>query len=325
MMAIGYLKPILRIAPVVMAVATFPIKAEAAPAADAIEDHNVIIVTGEKQRKKKISNFIKSAVNVKNGQYARFNSSICAVAMGFNEQYNRVIEDRMRAVTKAADVRTGEPGCKPNMAIVAAKGSQDFIGTMRKKHPNAFGNLSIPARDRIMNGKGPAYVWNTTYAIGSAGSRNSSPGGGTGSSSSSLDGFGSGGGAPSFSGSNSRINTSIVRDINMAIVVIEKEALLGINLRQIADYGVMRLLANTDEPSEANLSERSILTLFSDRAEGYEAPQSVTAWDLALLKALYSTKNNVSASMQRAAMTGVFEEKLLEIAEGAERAEERQN
>jgi len=292
-----------------------------APAANADEDHNIIIVTGEKQRKKKINNFIKSAINISESQYARFSAPVCPTAMGLNAEYNKVIVDRMRAVTKAAGVRTASDDCDPNMAIVAIKDPKDFVSLLRNKHPSAFGKMSIPDRDKIISGPGPTYAWNTTYSVGAGGARNSAAGG-TGSGSSAVDGFGSDGGAQTYNSSNSRINTSIEKDISMSILVIEKSALLGVNLRQVADYGVMRLLANTDEPEQTNVSERSVLTLFSDRAEGYEAPQSVTAWDLALLKSLYSTKNNVSAALQRSAMTNIFEAELLKIAEAAEAAED---
>jgi hypothetical protein len=277
----------------------------------------VIVVLGDRERKKRVNSFIKTAVNTSGDQYARFNSTVCAVSMGFNAEFNRVIEERMRAVTKAAGVKTGKKGCNPNMAIIAMKDSPDFLGELRKKHPTAFGKLSLPARDRLMKGPGPTYAWNTTYEVG-AGNAESSSAGGTSSSSSSLDGFGSGGGAKSFSGSNSRINKAIVQDINMAILVIDKTALLDMNLRQIADYSVMRLLANTDEPARQDVSERSILSLFSDRKEGYEAPQSVTAWDLALLKSLYKTKNNISAAAQRSAMSAIFEAELIKIADASE-------
>lgn len=272
-------------------------------------DHNEIVVIGKKAQQARIETFIKSTVRVSGNQYARFSASICPVAMGFSEAYNQVIVQRIKEVTKAAEIGTGGEGCKPNMAIVAMKKSRDFIGDLRKKHPNVFGTMSIPARDRLMAGPGPAYVWNTIYAIGSGGAKGNAAGG----ANSSSDGFGSGGAGRMVKGTSSRIVSPVEMDISMAVLVVEKPALLGMNLRQIADYSAMRLLVNSNRSVDQKVTEHSILSLFSDKSEGATPPESLTEWDLALLKSLYSTRVNVYAPMQRGQMMAIFERELKSI------------
>ena len=284
------------------------------PAVDAQEDHNLIIVTGDKQRKKKIHNFIKSAVKIaKDSQYTRFQYPVCPVAMGFNEEMNNVIEQRMRDVIKFAEIRLNGKGCKPNMALVAIKGPQGFVKELRGKYAGTFGEMSIPQRDRLTRGPGPTYAWNVSYAQCSGGSGAS----GTGTDNK-LDGLGQSGDAKNCSSANSRLKMSTQQAMQMSVVVVDKERLQDCTLRQVADYAVMRLLANTKDPKRTDLSERSILTLFSEADDGFEIPESVTAWDVALLKSLYSTASDVTANRQRANMARIFDLKLLEVAQASD-------
>ncbi|GAB5481077.1 MAG: hypothetical protein Pars92KO_08340 [Parasphingorhabdus sp.] len=277
--------------------------AKAEPTTEA--DQNTIVVIGELERKKRINAFIRSAIKISNDeQYARYNVPVCPISLGLKADRNSFIETRIRAVAKAAGAKVAEPECDPNVIVVTTSGSQDFIAYLRKKHSKVFGAMHIPARNRLMKGPGPAYAWNIV--------RTTSTGGGAPVSGTFDDEEGDG---QSFSGSGSRIRQATQQNIDVAILLIEDTALLEINPRQLADYAVMRLLGNAGQPKNQTASESSILSLFSDRPEELEAPQSVTAWDLALLKALYQAPNDLNAQQMRNNMKRIFEKELVKIAD----------
>ena len=292
----------------------------------AAEDITEILVIGEKARKKRIQTFIKSAIRPTRGdQYARYHKRVCPVAMGLPEEHNRVIEQRMLQVADAAGIKTGKPGCRTNMGIVIVHEAVDFMSEIRSSHPTIFNGISIIGRDRIMAGSGPAYAWNIVETRGGDGS---SEGNSSGQFSNQVGtSTQSGGGGPialhtsaptnfrSYRSPNSRLVKAVRQELNMSVVLIEKSALEGVDLRQVADYGLLRLLTDTRDIATDQVSERSILTLFSDRKNSVEPPLSITAWDFAFLKALYKTPSNRTAAQQRSAMARKFDKELVKMAQ----------
>src|SRR3546814_11154869 len=67
----------------------------------------------------------------------------------------------------------------------------------------------------------------------------------------------------------------------------------------------MRTLAMTRPGTAVAAEGRSILGLFDDRRAGRAPAQSLTARDLAYLKALYSTRSVSTAAQQRATMARI--------------------
>lgn len=69
--------------------------------------------------------------------------------------------------------------------------------------------------------------------------------------------------------------------------------------RQLADFAAMQLFARTRPQFEATQPAPTILILLDDAATGRPAPLSLTGWDLAYLKALYSYTDRYSAGAER--------------------------
>lgn len=284
-------------------------------------DDSEILVIGETQRKNRVSNFIKTIVKPsREGQYASFQGRICPVAMGLPDEHVNVIEARMIEVAKAANIKTGKPGCAANMAVVIVHDTKDFFAELRKKSPEILSGISIPERNLLMNAPGPAYAWQTITARGANGSSDSGAGtalvGGKDITTGDLSsGLRSGNGSRTSRGSNSRINRSVRFDINLAVVLIEKSALENVTLRQVGDYSLMRLLGHTQDVKFEDINERTVLSLFTDRADDMNPPESVTAWDMAFMKSMYKAKGAKSAARQRNAMAKVFDKELVKWAQ----------
>ena len=285
------------------------------------EDINEILVIGDKARKKRIHTFIRNVIEPSRAdQYARYAKRICPVAMGLPDEHNRVIEYRMRQVADAAGIKTRKPGCDANLAVVVVQEPRDILRELRTKHPQIFGEISLPDRRRLISQPGPVYAWHDVETRGGMGARAQSLSGAM-VLESSVTGMTSIGGSTegqAYRSGNSRYTRSTRQDLNLSVVVIESSALKGLDLRQVADYALMRLTGDTGDQNIDDLPERSILTLFAPRAEGEEPPLSVTAWDLAFLKSLYKSKRNVSAAQQRSSMATIFEKEIMKAASETE-------
>src|SRR3546814_19328423 len=79
----------------------------------------------------------------------------------------------------------------------------------------------------------------------------------------------------------------------------------GADTPQLADDWAMRTSAMTRPVTAVAAEGRSILGLFDDRRAGRAPAQSLTARDLAYLKALYSTRSVSTAAQQRATMARI--------------------
>jgi len=283
-----------------------------------VSDDNEILVIGERDRKVRINGFIKSVLKpVRNDQYASFRGKICPVAVGLPDEHVEVIETRIRDVAKYSGIKVGGSKCDANMAVVIVNDPKDFFKELRENQPAILEGISIAERNRIMRQPGPAYAWQTiaTRSGNGGGAKSASAAMAMESSIKGMTPIANTTRGVSYDASNSRYYKSMRFDIRLGVVLIDKNALEGVTLRQIADYSLMRLIGHTSDVNANNVSERSILSLFTDRAEDFQPPESVTAWDVAFLNSLYKSKGNVSASSQRSIMTNRFDRQLVKIAE----------
>jgi len=105
----------------------------------------------------------------------------------------------------------------------------------------------------------------------------------------------------------SRLANTTYDEFKGSFLVIQRSALIGNSLTQIADYAALRSFVAANEKHVESLQESSILTLFNDREKNIEPMEHISDWDLALVNALYSTSANISAMRQRVAMVNKIE------------------
>jgi len=307
-----------------------PVKASLQTNTPALNNDSEILVLGDKQRKSRVSDFIKTIIKPSKGdQYASFQGKICPVALGLPEDHGRVVEQRMLAVAAAANIKAGKADCQANMAVVVVNDPQDFFAELRREYPQILDGIAIAERNRLINGPGPAYAWQAVAMRGANGYNGADTGAimGLGGAEQRGNAIGTtfttstsankGARSRSVSGANSRLKRSVRFDINLAVMLVHKHALEGVTLRQLGDYSLMRLLGHTQDVQFEDIHERSILSLFTDRADDFDPPESVTAWDMAFMKSLYKTRGAKSAARQRSAMAPKFEKELVKWAEQA--------
>jgi hypothetical protein len=116
--------------------------------------------------------------------------------------------------------------------------------------------------------------------------------------------------------SESRITAAARPQFAAAAVVVEARSLAGLTTIQLADYAAMRALSKGD-PSKLPGTAPTILNVL-ETPMGEEVPITMTPWDLAFLRSLYSAQPNLAPGAQRSAIArGVREQ--LEKGEGQER------
>lgn len=283
-----------------------PGKTAEAPADEAI------IVTGKRITDDAVADFVKAVtVETSGAQLAAFRAPICPMSMGLPDAFNRVIEQRIRAVAEEAGIDVAKEGCSPNVTVLVTDDGPKLISRLRSTHPSMFQDRDASMNRSLVGQPGPARAWQVIEARGSDGrpvqrvnfvdlrplipgippswaAVVATPRGKY------LDGV-----IPS------RITRSTRQDISLSFVVIDVAAIDGLSLAQVADYAAMRALAQTDPKDARTTGQPTILTLFDDRKSGEPPADAITPWDQAFLKSLYKTRRTISAGLQRANMARI--------------------
>ncbi|WP_312487872.1 hypothetical protein [Sphingomonas sp.] len=211
----------------------------------------------------------------------RFREPVCIGTAGLPSAAGEEILRRMMAVVDWLGVPMAPDGCRPNILILFADDPQAQLLRLRSQSPQIFGDLTREAIGRIVKSPGPVYAWNAAIRVSRDGDQP----------------FQTDNWSELKVGAASRLLTPIRQDIAGSVVVIEKKALLGKTLNQIADFAVMRGMAAT-RPVEGAVMP-TILTLFN---KDTSPPLELTEFDRGLLEGLYRSQPHTLASQQRGNM-----------------------
>lgn len=235
---------------------------------------------------------------------ARFEQPLCLMVASTDMALAREIAERIVENAKAAKVRMGKKGCRPNALLNLSEDAHAQLVAIRKSGRRLFAGLSPRALDKALAARDPVYVLQaseTSAASGEVLVANPEAPGANGTP-----------GPTNAVWSAGRLKRETREDMLAALVVIDSTAVAGLDAVQIADYASLRLLAPTGEvdAKEAG-APRTIMTLFV--APG-TAPPAMTRFDRAYLKALYRMPaGSFSTEVLRAAV--------LEVARGGEEDE----
>jgi len=262
--------------------------ASALPAAQAPAYDAPIVVEGELQRDAAVRNYVNALAIASPGEkIARFEKSICPASVGLSDEMNRQVEQRIRRVAAAASVPVAAPGCAANLLLFVAPDRAAFIRQLQKERPMLFGLMTDSQVRGLAEQTGGAVTWQLFEQRGAdgrtlnnAGARDEGP--------STLAGV-----------TSSRLLPQTRTDLDITIVVLEPAAFTGATIPQLADYVAMSGLMQTAPQGHPKAAAPTILTLLEDKRLGRPAPMSVTAYDLAYLKALYTMSNTLQAAPQR--------------------------
>jgi hypothetical protein len=274
--------------------------AQEAPESAAPQSSQDIIVEGVRQQRERVRGFIKSLDDVPNfGQIGKFHSPVCPAVMGLPDAQGRMVADRMKQVARAAGIRTADTKCAPNVLLIASIDKGSTIEALYQSFPAYFHGMSGKEVRRLAASKEPSVAWQTKGLLSADG---------TALKKTPLDGYYINEGT----NSGSRVRAGTMPQFVSSIVMVERSALNGLNVTQVADFAAMRAFADTDPKRAAGAGAPTILTIL-DKGDDQMVPVTLTHWDLGYLKSLYATSNAYYANYQR----GDMEQELVkELAKG---------
>ncbi|MXP08572.1 hypothetical protein [Pseudoblastomonas halimionae] len=264
---------------------------------------NRVVIRGrapltEKETKKIANRYVRELTIISgNNAVARYEREMyCPAVIGLSDDINRRIAERMRLVAEVGGVQPAEPGCPTSALVFFVDDKTSFLSEFRKAYPEYF--QSYVKHWKMPDEEGPAIAWTLWLPM----VRDGMPPSHHILSNPYVSV--SEGGTPMLA----PVNIAVM----MAVVVIERDGAKGFSTDQLADYAVMRTLTDRLAEKLADSGAPTILTVLSTPM-GEDAVASVTAWDLAYIKARYSGDprlrgNRVGSSLKSVVFDAAEEE-----------------
>ncbi len=268
-------------------------------------DETTIVVTGQKDLERQIDNFIGALTpSSPSAQIGRYEDEICPRTLGFNDAQRAAVEERIKLVAQSVGMRAGGADCRINMLVIAAPDKAAFLKEVGTKHAYLFGDRTPTEMRKIMAQPGAATAWQVEGQLNADGRPVT----------------------PEFGipvnrtvRSPSRITTGARPYVAGSVVVMDSRTLVGLSTTQVADYALMRAFAKINPAKLETTTAPTILRVL-DAPDNAEVPLTLTQWDFAFLKGLYSGSNNLYASSQRSEIGRVLEQEVGGKDEGGDKA-----
>lgn len=227
---------------------------------------------------------------------ARWDDRICIGVANLRAEPAQYIVDRVSTVAEDLGVIPGEPGCQPNVIIIASDDPDGLARQLTEERDRAFrmGGSGMDrggaALEAFVTSDAPVRWWQVSMPANSeTGQRATRIPGECRDPCQSPQDY-----APVTSTfAASRLSTQIVDYIFRTVVILDIDQISGVSGQQLADYVAMVTLAQIDP--EADTSRyASILNVF----EAPDTATGLTEWDQAYLRGLYDaerTRKNLHA------------------------------
>ncbi len=263
-----------------------PVQTQDAPATQ-LED---IVVSG-RRLDDLISDFV-GEVAEPNGDrgLARWDQTVCVGVVNLKAEPAQYIADRVSTVAEDLGLKPGQPGCAPNIMIVATSDSGQFAKDLVSRRERGF-RVGGSGMDRggtalrdFQETHRPVRWWQVSAPVDSrTGSIATRIPGQCQNDCSSPNDI-----APTvLTSSAARLRTQIVDRLFRVIVIVDVDDVASLSISQLSDYIAMVSMAQVD-PDADTREYASILNVF-DQPDG---PQYLTTWDRAYLGGLYNAEQN---------------------------------
>jgi len=274
---------------------TPPAQQSAQPASP--NDPSTIIVTGKRNRKEQIADFVRALTPVRSGRrLGRFEQSVCPAVSGLPKAQQNAVARRIRIIAQKVGIAVGGAGCDPNLVVIVTPDKTALLEQLRKYRPEYFGDMSRYQISQVLRQPGPAAAWQL------AGPPLNSRGVEIGDSS-------LGGPINRTIDPGSRITAAAHPQFASAIVVVDQGALAGLTTTQLADYAAMRSLARTDPSQIQNSSAPTILRIL-EAPMGTPVPVTLTDWDFGFLRGLYTADPDLGTGARRSAIASAVAKRM---------------
>lgn len=311
-----------------------------APAVAQTDTQPPIVVVAPQDVESQANTFVQQVALAPSDQlYARWDDRICPSVVGLSPAEAQTLVDHIALRANEVGLRPGRTGCQRNVIIIFAPDSdvlareivtnrrdlmgvgQDDIQTAGSAALEAFASTpravrwwhvsyTVSSDGRRLTDTGTTSGQGSVQAariLGSAGEGNAPPGEGQGivpnTSTASVEG------AEGIRSRGSRLGGSTRRDIGFALIVVDTRRIASLPPAAVADYLAMATLVQLD-PNASLSAYPTILNLF---AQTPPTVSSMTEWDRAFVRGLYSgARDSATARQQRASIAREIAEELRE-------------
>ena len=240
-----------------------------------------IVVTGQKLED--LDRYVEELTEVRpGGQLARWNDPVCPRALGLDFGRNSYLARRIADTARELRIPVARGSCRPNILIIVTDDADGFARLLLKRHPRLFGAYG--------NGRPPASAVTALLAPRPVRWLNASR-------------WGNGDGAPVVETNrvyfSSRLKWTTRDNATLSLVVVDATQVNGLSWRALSGYLAMVALGRPPADVDSPAGAATILSLFRDRDLAQRGPGDLTRRDRALLKSLYASHADRSASSQR--------------------------
>lgn len=262
------------------------------PVAPATELEDVVV--NGRSPSEAVDSFVNTVVAPPRGRGpARWDRKVCVGVVNLRRDAAQVMVDRVSEVALEIGLEIGEPGCDPNILVVATDNGTALATALVQAKPRAFRpSYSGAARSatvltRFQTTDRPVRWWHVSIPTVAD----------TGEVAVRLPGYG----PPMIAGLGGRLRTEIQNDLRRAFIIVDVERSTGVTFQQLSDFVAMVAFAQID-PDADTAGFPTVLNLF----DGGSSAQ-LTDWDLSYLRALYDAElNQANPNAQLDAVGGIM-------------------
>lgn len=206
---------------------------------------------------------------------ARWDRKLCVGVAYLRPPLARFMVERVGQIAREVGVDSGNPGCRPNVLIIAAADGEAMARGLVNARSGLFlthvtgANQNRGDLEAFQASEQAVRWWHITLPVNAY----------TGQAAVRLPGQGPG---ASSGETGSRLRTELQNDLQRVIIVVDFNAASGTGIGPLSDYVAMVALAQVDPEAETSQYD-TILNLF----DGPVAPSGLTDWDRSYLQALY--------------------------------------
>jgi len=269
---------------------------------------NTITVEAQRNREKlerEVNKFVSSTI-VPPSRYDqslwRWNDKVCPLVAGLNKEQGEFVLARLSEIAKTAGAPLGAETCKPNLYVIVTSAPELLLKQWWRRDVDLFDGESGPTVKRFLETPRPIRVW---YSAGTVGVDGQFFIGLLDATSIRAKPSGKAPWVRVPPQAATRLKLTATRNISSVIVVVDSTKIGNINFGQLTDYIGLVGLAQINFKKQPD-DVPTILRLFE--SSGESRPPEMSAWDRALLHALYSTSqtNTMQISqMQTAALKDI--------------------
>ena len=248
-------------------------------------DLGTVIVEGTLQQR--VERFVEEVGAPPPGQrLARWDDLICVGVANMNVRYAQFMADRVSQRAADLDLTIGEPGCRPNILVVATNDASGLAARLIDANPKGFRpsaastDLGQDALERFRTSTSPVRWWHVSLPVSVD----------TGEVAANLDGE-----PPVVAVRDaSRLRSSVREDLARVLIILDVSRIGEISFGALSDYVAMVALAQVDPAADMS-GYPTILNLFAERS----ATAALTDWDRDYLTSLYSASRDRARASQQ--------------------------